>query len=589
MSVAPRVHRMQRRHLLRSRLHLLTITLGCALAIVPPSSSGALAIEPRVPPPHAIGVAPSRSGAAEGVRLKAVDPPLAPVRVRMQDAWDIAVTSDRVFLSSAYEDEVVVLDHAGRLLERLTVATPIGLLVLNETLYVASWSTGSILRFDLSSDPPVLIDSLTTTGVTNPEYLAYAAGRIWYSANCTSSSTQFGSMTPNGSNPTVFTPSSVASGCPQPWSGSFAPNTLIVGFDQAYDVASDPPVLLSQGGPWRVGAWAFVPGGGLVLAGNADGDVEAFDPGDLSTVVSTWTGRASAALAMSPAGDGSFASAGRPGSGNASFVQIYHQADSSPFATYRLNGDPNFGRGADIHSRMLEFTPDGSKLFVFSSYGQAKQPSYLNIVDPSLPGTALSITSPVPRRITGGTRLTVRGTTVGIASGEAVDLYLRDAEGQNYRLGTGTVADNGTVEISAKPTVSGRLFLGYDGTATTAPSEGAPANVGVAPSLVGRMVGGYRTAGVYRYFHEATNVIYVVRTKPNLAGSRVNIRLQFDKGAGWRSGGSGRFKVRDDGAVAIGWRGGSLPRYRYRLQTTTDATSDFLAGSSTWTYFAVSA
>jgi hypothetical protein len=527
-------------------------------------------------------------GSAAGTdapRLKAVRAPLAPIKVKVRSALDMAVTGDRIYRSTAYEDEIVVLDHEGTLLQRLDVVTPVGLLVLNGDLYVASRASNAILRFDLGGGQPSLVGTYPTAPTTHPEFLAYSGGRIWYSANCDYYDTDFGSMQPNGADATAFVPASVADGCPQVWGGGFAGDALIVGFDQSYDASVDPPVLRSQGA-WHGGAWGFSADGTHTLVGASNGDVQEFALDELSTPTMTWSARASRAIAVSPAGDGSFAAAGRLNAPAAS-LEVFQGAGAEAFASYRFNAHPNFGEGPEIDRRMVAYSPDGGRLFVLASYGEERTPSRLHIIDPALAGTDLAITSRIPRKTTAGSSFTILGTSSGIQPGERVDVYLRDASDRTFRIATATVSDDGAIRASVKPMSSGFLFLGYRGNANAAPSESPQERLSVAARLTGKMVGGYRTIGSYRYFRTSQDVVYVVRTKPNLAGERLTVKLEFNRGSGWRSGGSARVRVRDDGLVAIGWRSGALPTYRYRLEARSEGSSDLREGSTGWTYFAV--
>jgi hypothetical protein len=62
----------------------------------------------------------------------------------------------------------------------------------------------------------------------------------------------------------------------------------------------------------------------------------------------------------------------------------------------------------------------------------------------------------------------------------------------------------------------------------------------------------------------------------------VTIRLQFNFGDGWRSGGSESFQQNDAGKIVIYFAAGSLRRGRYRLQSSFAANTQHLAGVSEW-------
>lgn len=98
---------------------------------------------------------------------------------------------DHVFVTGGNgNDKVLVLDYEGNILTSIYVPGASGMTLVGTTLYVAAYGGASIDTIDTTTNPPTKSGTVPIGSYTQPQEIAYAGGRLWFTAIVAGGSTR---------------------------------------------------------------------------------------------------------------------------------------------------------------------------------------------------------------------------------------------------------------------------------------------------------------------------------------------------------------------------------------------------------------
>lgn len=278
--------------------------------------------------------------------------------------WQTLADSSHVYISAPGQDAVVATDHNGQVIktvEGLEGARGMTLTADESTLYVALPEADAIAEIDTGTLTEVRRFS---TGVdTEPENLAVASGRLWFSYQATVFDAGIGSIAVADTSPIVdLDDNPVWYGKPRLASSPGAPDRLVAVESagssgmRVYDVASGTAQEVAYTD--RIGDvedLAVSPDGRSAITANGGTYYhQRWRLSDLTEEAGYDTGAYPNAVAI--ASDGTVA-AGVVASGDWD-IYIYHPGETTVFRSVSLA----YGR-AELLNRGVAWAPDGSKLF----------------------------------------------------------------------------------------------------------------------------------------------------------------------------------------------------------------------------------
>jgi hypothetical protein len=241
----------------------------------------------------------------------------------------------------------------------------------------------------------------------------------------------------------------------------------------------------------------------------------------------------------------------------------------------------NYALGAS--ARGVAFSSDGSFLYAVAG---GSSTMYFTRIDPTQQTSSLTLNADTGTVDYGGS-VQLTAHLEGGATNTTVVLFGTAVGSTRMLLDEAVVDGNGNVTFTHVPTAKTTYQTEFAGDDDWSSSISPTVVVNVRHRVGGRMLRSYGSSGNYKLYHETKRVFYEASVQPPHPGKPVTIRLQFNFGDGWRSGGSESFQQNDAGKIVIYFAAGSLRRGRYRLQSSFGADTQHLAGVSEWDHFKV--
>lgn len=488
------------------------------------------------------------------------------------------VPDGRIFVSEGFlGSDVAVLNADGVQTGTLTnIPSPAGITAVDSTLYVAAFGASAIYRFDLSTDPPTQLTSLSTSPLASPRDLAHAGGRLWFTSECNQFGSHLGSMALNGSD-VQETAISETYCTKMEWS-RWAPDRIFIhnSFLSSqtlveYDVSSGAAVFVSSdswpGGSFTGDSLSVTPDG-LEFLIPFNLALSSFDIDDMIGPTFTYDGIAHAT-------DTSQLEGGLVAGTYATSVRLWRLGQFERLTAYELGAE----------ALAVAFSSDGALLYALSGSADTR---YLTRFDPTQRTSTLTLRAS-SNMIDFGRAVTLTAHLDGGTTNRVVELFGTRVGGTRTLLDSKTVGSGGNASFRHRPTAKTTYQVEYGGDDDWIPAESSNVVVLVKHVVTSRMIRFYRSSGRFKLYHETQRVFYETIVKPPHPGSRVRITLQFNFGSGWQFGGSHRFEQNNNGKVVIYFSAGSLPRGRYRLQSDFGSDVQHVMDKSPWAYFKVTA
>ncbi|WP_055534994.1 hypothetical protein [Streptomyces graminilatus] len=396
----------------------------------------------------------------------------------------------RVFVSDPVTGKIVVTDYQGNVVKQLPDLPGVGGLELSAdstTVYAAvPGGTG---------DAIVAVDTATATesaryptGDVDPRHVALAGGKLWFGYGNAGDSDDSGTgnigsvdladaehkVTLNGDAAKPWTAAPVLDTVP----GS---GTLVAGLPQGstvqlgvYDVSSGTPTATARatvpGSLLR--DLAVTPDGKHVVVASQQPSYHAvYKTSDLTADGKYATRADGDAVAVAP--DGTVAAgAEQPFSGPD--IYVYKQGGKASVREYEIPNTDGFA--PELKPAGLGWTPDKSRLFAVTANTQGVYE--LRVLNNAAKATT-SITVTAPARAERARKLTVTGkvtTKLPLPSGTELTITRKDLDSPSGRkIGTATVAANGTFSFTNSPPAGGKVTytLSYAGDADHVASSGS--------------------------------------------------------------------------------------------------------------------
>ncbi|GGS27924.1 hypothetical protein GCM10010269_78200 [Streptomyces humidus] len=363
---------------------------------------------------------------------------------------------ERVYVSAPGSDAVVAVDFDGQVvktIEQLDGARAIALSPDESTLYVALPDADAVAAVDTATLQETR--RFATGAGTDPESLAVAGGRLWFSHGDNADG-GIGSITVADPEPVVdpgALPEWTWYGKPMLASSTAAPGLLVAGETAAspgemrvYDVSSGQTreVAHNPGPGGDIEDMAITPDGQSVITATGSPYYhQKFRLSDLTETGRYDTGPYPNAVAVAPNG----AVAAGCVAGGDHDVYLYRPGSTTPVRTVTLNSPYR-----DLLSRGLAWSPDGTRLFALRfTYGSEVIFEIIRDADKA----AGELTLDVPATGTAGKRLTVRGTLTSVLPYPEGTTVAVSRDGA--RPVTRTVAADGTFRFTDRPRTAGTI------------------------------------------------------------------------------------------------------------------------------------
>ncbi|WP_329133703.1 Ig-like domain repeat protein [Streptomyces sp. NBC_01476] len=334
-------------------------------------------------------------------------------------------------------------------------ATSMALSADGGTLYVALPGSDAVSAVDTSSLTETARYRTGTSSQDDPQYLAYAAGKLWFGYGA-------GGQGGIGAIDAAGTVSLDGGGwyaAPTLASSPAAPDTLVAGDNYTepsrvtvYDVSGGSPVLTAtnaDGGTF-VQDMAITPDGkDVIVASGSPYHHQVLKLSDLSEDGQYSTSYYPDSVAVAP--DGTVAAGVASGQPD---IYVFPPGGTSPLHTYDVSSQ---GGNVDLASAALGWAPDGSRLFAVATDVYDQHPVLYVLRDPKKAGTQLTLPAPQfgypyqPVAISG--KLT---SDIPLADSQAVHVTRTDpAHPAGIALPAAGVAADGSFSFTDTPQTGG--------------------------------------------------------------------------------------------------------------------------------------
>lgn len=510
-------------------------------------------------------------------------------------------TDTRVFVTSP-DTGLIVLRHDGSVVTTFQdMAGSAGMVILGQTLYVAVPDASRVDVFDISQSPPVRTGNLSTAPFTIPADLAYAGGKLWFTAGgCWDSSGTVVSMNLDGSSLVEFVPPESVdwSYCPSLTASEFAPSRLFIRASQGaplvlyeYDVAEAPYLVTSSdfgSGNFHGSDIGVLPGGSEFVMGNlANSPVLGlgqfatadFAGPSISYVAEDMAG----AMVEVTSGNGGLI-AGGIGRAYVDQVWVWRVGDPQPLVSF------DFGY-ADVVVGELAFTPDGDRLFALVD----RNDGGIDLVslDPTGGSAALRLRAS-KGTVNFGTAVRLTATLGGGDTNRTVHIYRLDGDRRKL-IAEEEVDRDGKLSVNDRPDFNTDYVAEYEGDGSTPPATSNEVTVKVRPRVVGRMLRADGRSGRYHLYDYTdhcpsdprTCPLFGVTVDPPHYRATIAYELQVFEGGRWQSAITGEAPLGGDSAVIIYFSANSVQAIGVpaRVRAQLPAHQDHAEGSSSWSYF----
>jgi len=487
-----------------------------------------------------------------------------------------------VFVTGGSGDSsIVVLDFSGNIVTTITGQGGAGEMVLDgSTLYVALSQTTEISRVNTATLAE--IDRFSVAPGPAPQFLAKAAGRLWFSA-C-SDGGGFASITPGGSDLKQY-----EDRCAIFASSPTDPSLLAVGSPggspatvEILNVSTDPPTSVISGSPpgnesagsSNLQDMTITPDGlRLLVACGYPYFHQAILLSDLSRAAKYDTSNYPNAVAISP--DGQYVAAGIDNF-NGSDVYLFTEGSSTPHRVHQF--DPT----AAVFARGLAFSPNGRAVFAVSSA------SFGTVTFEALSNRLLTtLTLDRSKSVVnhgGSLTLTAQLSPAGTES-RHVAIYATPYGGTKTLVKSDAVDSQGRLTATVKPKAKTTYSATFLGSEKYEPATSSGTTVLVRAITKAVLGGYYRTSGTNKLFHLGRLVKQTGSVVPNHARKKLKFIAQRRRNGAWRTLAVASFRMRANGAVSAYFAPRVKASYRVRNEFAGDI--DHLGSVSPWRYFKV--
>ena len=481
---------------------------------------------------------------------------------------------------------VVVLNFSGQVVTTImgeAGAAGMALDADNSVLYVALSDGNEIAVIDTVTLSEV--DRISLSPAAGAGSLALAGGRLWFSHDCSSTTSRFGSIATDGSDLQQYARGgNYPSNCPilavspadadvlvASGTGSSPPTVHV------YDASTAvPAVTLSSSisGSDEFEDMTITPDGSrLLAAAGSPYSVQALQLSDLSAVASYPTGAYPIATAVTAGGN--FVAGGRFGASDTK-IFVFPVGSSTPVRDYELATDP--------YEASLAFNATASKLFSVgepvSSGGIVFRVHGSPTIAPSATTTKLA-TSASRAKYNGKVTLTadVNGATTGTMA-----IYATPYGGSRTLVASGAVNSSGilkrTVTMKSRTTFEAE-YLGND---TRAGSASTGRVVSVRAKTRVSLSGHYRRSGKYRLYRRGQDPQILGTVAPNHYGLPLRFVAERKSGGRWLPATTNIFYIGPSGSAAAVFY--ATPG-TYRVKVVFAGDIDHLGSSSGWAYLKI--
>ncbi|MET7551847.1 hypothetical protein [Streptomyces sp. NPDC005078] len=383
--------------------------------------------------------------------------------------WQTLADSHHVYVSSPGDNAVVATDHNGQVIkvvEGLDGARGMSLTADESTLYVALPETDAIAEIDTNTLTEVR--RIPTGTDTEPENVALAGGRLYFSYQATVFDAGIGSISLAEPTPTVsLDDNPVWFGKPRLASSPAAPDLLVAADSEGpgmrvYDVGSGTADEIAYTeGVATIEDLAITPDGQSVIT--AFGSTyyhQQWRLSDLAEEAQYNTGAYPNAVAIAPNGT---VAAGVAASGEWD-IFVYRRGETTPYRTIDLSYS-----GLELLRRGVAWAPDASKLFATRFPGGGEV--ILDIItDVNKANSNITLTAPATQPL--GETVTVHGTLTSLVPFPTTKVVT--VTRNNEQIATAKVKANGTLTFTDRPALAGWQFytVTYAGDANHASGTG---------------------------------------------------------------------------------------------------------------------
>ena len=495
--------------------------------------------------------------------------------------------NDHVFVTGGSgSSSIVVLNFSGQVVTTITGeagAAGMALDADNSLLYVALSDGNEIAVIDTVTLAEV--DRISLAPAAGPYSLALAGGRLWFSHDCSSTTTRFGSIVTDGSDLQQYARGGdYPSNCPILAVSPADAEALV-----ASGVGSSPPTVYVYDASTAVPTVTFsstvsgsddfedmtiTPDGSrLLAAAGSPYSVQALQLSDLSAVASYPTGAYPIAAAVTAGGN--FVAGGRFGASDTK-IFVFPVGSSTPVHDYELATDP--------YEASLAFNATASKLFSVgepvSSGGIVFRVLGSPTVAPSATTTKLTASA---SRVKYNGRVTLTADVNGAASGPMA-IYATRYGSSRTLVASGVVNSSGalkrTVRMKSRTTFEAE-YLGND---TRAGSASTGRVVTVRAKTTASLSGHYRRSGKYRLYRRGQNPQIMGTVSPNHSGLPLRFVAERYSRGRWLPGTSNIFYIGPSGSAAAVFY--ATPG-TYRVKVVFAGDIDHLGSSSRWAYLKI--
>ena len=487
---------------------------------------------------------------------------------------------------------VVVVDFSGNVVTSIGSqpgAAGMALDAANSTLYVALRDSNAISVIDTATLAETSRISIAPAGL--PLTVALAGGRLWFSHDCNSADSRFGSIALNGTDVQLYARSGdYPSTCPilvtspvdddvlvATGMGSSPPNIFV------YDASTAVPTVtfwkrMSGSGDFE--DLIFTPDGASLLgAAGAPYQVQRLQVSDLATSGSYPTGAYPVGVAVTS--DGAYV-AGAVDTGNGPEVVVFPADSSTPLRDFEYGREDD----AEMYFGPLAFSADSSKLFTVAEPGTEGGGITFRVHGSPLTPPVATTTTLAASAKSGAlnSKVVLTARVQGAGSG-TMSIYATPYLGAKTLVAAGTVNSSGVFTRAVKLKATTTYTAEYTGDDGHLDSKSGARVVKVRPRLTVSLSGFYRKSGKYRLYHRGQDPEVVGTITPALAATKLKFVAQVYRGGRWRSGTSSTFPVGMFGQANAFLRRTTIGRYRVRVVFAGNG--NHLSAVSAWAYIRI--
>ncbi len=503
----------------------------------------------------------------------------------------------RVFVSGGSgNNSIVVLDYNGAVVATIDGQEGAAGMVLDgssSTMYVALQDADAISAIDTTTLTETSRFSVAPS--PDPEFLALAGGRLWFSFDCRDGASGMASVLPDGTQRIDYPRLGGAYPyyCPTFATSPTDPNLLV-----ATDIGLSPPTVYvydveSAADPLTVTTSKRLESSGdfddmvvtpdgtrLLVAAGAPYSIQTFALADLAEGHAYPTGPYSNAVAVTS--DESHVAAGRYAPWDPD-LHIFPSGSTTAQAEYEFSLTLGTSGGV-LYPGGLAFSPDASKLFAVTQRSSSAA-DFRVLEAPTverLPTTVTTASSSSRVAYNGRVTLTAH---VGAHSGGTLSIYATPFNGTKTLLRTAAPGFAGNVTATYVLKRRTTFTAEYSGDAVYAPALSAGLEVLVRALTTATLTNYYGTSGGYRLYRLGRNPVVRGAVAPNQAGLFLTFVAQRYSSGRWRAGTSAGYRIGTNGTVTASLL--HTTRGTYRIRTIFPGSTSNLASSSPWRYLKV--